>query len=274
MTDESIREVVIRAAEAGGDVANGYFRRGIASETKDGADRVINPSDVVTEADRLAQRRVIERIRQERPDGAIVGEEEDERKTVPNEGLAWVIDPIDGTYNYVRNMVNWATCVAAVRGSETIAAATILPAIGDAYVVDANGVRVGDRPISVSDRTDPATFLVSPIALPPYDRRGAYAAEIGEMFERFGDVRRIGSIQITLALIASGSLDGAVTASRTNPWDTIGGVAMIRRAGGTVTDVEGDPWMPDSRGLVASNGTAHGELLAIADQLDESRESR
>ena len=268
MTDGTVEETVRRAAEAGGDVALEGFRRGSVGETKGGAERVVNAVDVVTEADRAAQRRVVERIREDRTDGVVVGEEEDERKTVPERGLAWVIDPIDGTYNYVRDMVHWATCVAAVRDGEPLAAATVLPALGDRFVAGSDRVAFDGRGVSVSARTDPATFVVTPIALPPYGRRHGYREGIGDLFERFGDVRRIGSIQITLALIASGSLDGTVTASTTNPWDTVGGVHMVRLAGGTVTDVEGDPWTPDSRGLVASNGNAHEELLAVAERFD------
>jgi myo-inositol-1(or 4)-monophosphatase len=267
--DRAVYEIVARAAEAGGSAALEQFRSGVPSETKGGADRVVNAGDVVTRADKEAQRRTIERIREERSDGEVVGEEEDESKVVPEQGLAWIIDPIDGTYNYVRNKVYWATCVAAVRDGEPVAAVTTLPALGDRFHAGPDGVRFNDQPITVSDRTDPATFIVAPIALPPYGQREDYGDGIGDMFERFGDIRRIGSIQITLALVASGRLDGTVTASTTNPWDTVGGVSMVRRAGGTVTDKEGDRWTPESRGLVASNGNAHEELLAVAARLDD-----
>jgi myo-inositol-1(or 4)-monophosphatase len=270
MTDDrDVYETVVQAAEAGGTAALEQFRSGLTGETKGGADRVVNATDVVTEADREAQRRTIERIREDRPDGEVVGEEEDESKVVPERGLAWIIDPIDGTYNYVRNTVYWATCVAAVRDGEPVAAATTLPALDDRFHAGPDGVGFNGQPITVSDRTDPATFMVAPIALPPYGQREVYGDGIGDMFERFGDIRRIGSIQITLALVASGGLDGTVTASTTNPWDTVGGVYMVRQAGGTVTDKEGDRWTPESRGLVASNGKAHEELLAVAARLDE-----
>lgn len=266
---EDIRRVVVRAAESGGTIALDRFRSGLTGETKGDAERVVNSVDVVTEADRNAQRRTIERIRQERSDGSIVGEEENEAKVVPDKGVAWVIDPIDGTYNYVRDMAYWATCVAAVRDGTPVAAATVLPALEDRFVVGPDGVTFNGQEISVSDRTDPATFVVTPTALPQYGQREIYRDGIGYLFEQFGDIRRIGSLQITLALIASGSIDGTVTASTTNPWDTIGGVHMIRRAGGTVTDIEGDQWTPDSKGLVASNGNAHEDLLSVAKRLGE-----
>ncbi|WP_277985836.1 inositol monophosphatase family protein, partial [Halogeometricum borinquense] len=95
MENEAKVGVARRAARAGGAVAADRFRTGIDVERKDGK------TDVVTQADRDAQSRVIDVIREEYAADAIVGEEEDELKQVPSEGAAWVIDPIDGTNNFV-----------------------------------------------------------------------------------------------------------------------------------------------------------------------------
>ncbi|MDZ7730119.1 MAG: inositol monophosphatase family protein [Natrialbaceae archaeon] len=81
------------------------------------------------------------------------------------------------------------------------------------------------------------------------------------MVDDFGDIRRFGSAQIELATVAAGGLEAAVTDVPAYPWDTVAGVAMVRAAGGTVTDLEGEPWKPDARGMVASNGAIHGDLL-------------
>jgi myo-inositol-1(or 4)-monophosphatase len=71
-------------------------------------------------------------------------------------------------------------------------------------------------------------------------------------------------MQTALAFVASGELDAAITTRRPSPWDSIAGAHLIERAGGTVTDLDGEPWRHDGRGLVASNGAAHGEVLAAA----------
>jgi myo-inositol-1(or 4)-monophosphatase len=65
-------------------------------------------------------------------------------------------------------------------------------------------------------------------------------------------------------MVAAGSLEGTLTTVDANPWDTVAGVHMVRQAGGTVTDLDGEPWRHDSTGLVASNGEAHDELVAAA----------
>lgn len=262
MSDESDRVALAeRAAAAGAEVAHKHFRTDIAVETKSGK------TDVVTQADRDAQRRVIEVIREEYPDDAIVGEEEDTLKTVPEVGDAWIIDPIDGTNNYVRNLRTWATSVAAVRDGETVAAANVLPALGDSYVAGPEGTTLNGAPVSVSDRTDPETLTVVPTIWWDFTERDEYTAALRGIVERFGDMRRFGCAQAALSNVADGSIDGAFTNVVVNPWDSVAGVFMVEQAGGTVTDIHGDEWRPGCDGLVASNGNAHEEVLAAAQSI-------
>jgi len=250
--------VAERAARAGAAVAGERFRRGIDVERKSGK------TDVVTEADRESQRRVIERVREAFPGEAVVGEEEDELKRVPDSGAAWVIDPIDGTNNYVRGIREFATAVGAVVDGEPVAAATVLPAMDDVYVADGESTYRNGEPVTVSGRTDPETGSVAPTVWWDFDARDEYARACAGIVDRFGDMRRFGSAQATLALVAAGSLEATITNVDCHPWDTVAGVHMVRTAGGTVTDLDGEPWRHDSTGLVASNGHLHEEALAAA----------
>ncbi|MFD1599073.1 inositol monophosphatase family protein, partial [Halobellus rarus] len=110
--DEDRAALARRAAEAGAAVAAERFRTDVDVERKTGK------VDVVTQADRDAQAAVVDVIRERRPNDAVVGEEEDELKEIPEAGPAWVIDPIDGTNNYVRGIRVWGTAVAAVRDGD------------------------------------------------------------------------------------------------------------------------------------------------------------
>jgi len=262
MADDRLT-VVERAAEAGAAVAADGFRTGIAVETKG------DKTDVVTEADRAAQRRVIEVIHETYPEDPIVGEEDDEAKHVPPDGPAWVIDPIDGTNNYVRDVPIWTTAVASVVDGETVAAANVLPALGDRYVTDGTSTLFNGAPVTVSDRTDPERFRVTPLIWWGRDRRDEYAAACREIVGRFGDLVRPVCAQYVLSMVAAGQLDGAITNVVPNPWDTVGGVEMVRQAGGVVTDLAGDPWTPGATGLVASNGHAHDQLQAAVQAVIE-----
>ncbi|MFC7165490.1 inositol monophosphatase family protein [Halospeciosus flavus] len=262
MTDHTERALVAeRAAHAGAEVAAAGFRSGIAVETKG------NKTDYVTQADRDAQARVIESLREEFPEDAVVGEEEDALKEVPESGPVWVVDPIDGTNNFVADIQIWATSVAAVVDGEPVAAANVLPALDDVYVSSEAGATLNGAPISVSEREDPETFVVAPTIWWDFDRRDEYADACRAIVERFGDMRRFGCAQATLSMVAAGQLEGTLTNVEVNPWDSVAGVHLVRQAGGTVTDVHGDRWVPGSDGLVASNGTAHDELLAAAQEI-------
>ncbi|WP_336135773.1 inositol monophosphatase family protein [Natronomonas amylolytica] len=251
-------DCALRAAEAGGAVAVGSFREGIAVETK--ADK----TDVVTQADRDAQDAVVATIRDDYPEDAIVGEENDELRAVPDSGAAWVIDPIDGTNNFVRGIRMWATSVAATIDGEAVAGASVCPALEDTYLLDEGEAYRNGEQISVSDRTDPEAFTVVPTVWWPHERREEYAAICRGIVERFGDMRRFGSAQLALALCAAGAVEGVVTNVEANPWDSVVGAGLVEAAGGTVTDIHGEPWRHDSRGLVASNGEAHDLVLAAA----------
>lgn len=256
-----------RAARAGGVVAREQFRAELDVETK------AHENDFVTETDREAQRQVLGTIRREFPDDALVVEEQalppgtdpgtvDLRESVPGTGAAWVVDPIDGTGNFVRGIRFWATSVAAVVDGKPVGVATALPAEGDVYAAGPESVTRNGSALSVSDRTDPGTFAVGLVGWWPMRQDGRFAGLVGAAGDRFGDLRRLGSMQGTLALVADGGLEAAVTPASPHPWDALAGVHLVRRAGGTATDLRGNPWRHDSEGLVVSNGTAHDAVLA------------
>lgn len=264
-TDTDSRPAVAeRAATAGAELAVDVFRTGIDADTK------ASNTDLVTEADRNAQARVIEVIEAEYPDEPIVGEEDDAPKTVPEEGPAWIVDPIDGTTNFVNDIRVWGTAVAAVRDGEPVGAAVVLPALGDSYTADREAAYLNGTAISVSETSEPEVATVSPLMLWDADNRAQYAAATRELVRRYADLRRFGSAQATLALIAAGSLDGGFTNLVSYPWDSVAGVHLVRQAGGTVTDRHGDRWRHDSEGLVVSNGRLQDSLLAATRGIDDT----
>lgn len=247
-----------RAARAGGTVARQAFRGELHVETK------AHETDLVTETDRDAQRQVISTLREEFPTDAIFAEEDavpvgahgDEAlaEAVPEQGGGWVVDPIDGTSNFTRGLALWGTSVAAVVDGETVGSATFLPVLGDAYAAGPDGATRDGTELAVSDATDPETFAVGVTGKSGPELEGGVCESV---VASGADLRRFGSMQATLAFLADGSLDAVVSVGRDTPWDTLAGVHLVRSAGGTVTDLEGDPWVHDSRGMVASNGRAH-----------------
>lgn len=254
--------VAVRAAREGAAVAVESFRTEVPVEHKD------EKIDVVTQVDRDVQAVVIETIREAFPDDPIVGEEADALKEVPETGPAWIVDPIDGTNNYVGGIRAFGTAVATVVDGEPAGAAFDCPALSDTYRVGPDGAFRNDEPLSVSACADPEAATVCPTFWWDFDQREQYAMANRALVERFGDMRRFGCAQLELAMVASGALEGTMTNLRANPWDTVAGVQLVREAGGVVTDLEGERWRHDSDGLVASNGAIHDELLAAAREIE------
>jgi len=275
MTDAHHRAAMAeRAARAGGAVAREHFRTDLSVQTKR------DKNDLVTEADRDAQQQVLATIREEFPDDDFVCEEEsgvlrgpeadaDEARLVeeiPDSGACWVVDPIDGTTNFVRQSRVWTTSVAAVVDGEAVGSATYMPAMGDLYAGGPENAEREGTTMSVSEREDPETFVASPVGYWPPEKRHEFVDLFEAVAERFGDERRVGSFQTTLAAVADGGLDAAICTRPMRPWDTVAGVHMVRKAGGTVTDVDGNEWRHDSDSVVASNGNAHDVVLEAARQ--------
>jgi myo-inositol-1(or 4)-monophosphatase len=248
-----LREVT---REAGAYAAE-RFRSPLEVETKAG------PMDSVTAVDRATQRLLFDRIGESYPGDVLVGEEDGAEDRPPEHGYAWVVDPIDGTNNYVAGNRRWTTSVALVRDGEAVAAVNDCPALGDAYAATpGGGATRGGEPASVTARTDPGRLTVAPLFGLAAPHRRAFTRVAGTVMDEFGDLRNVGSGQAALSMVAAGELDAAVTTVRLPAWDTVAGVHLVRAAGGTATDVDGEPWTVDATGLVATNGRAHDAVVA------------
>lgn len=273
MTDEHRRAALAeRAARAGGVLAREDFRSQLPVDTK-GED-----NDLVTQADRDAQQQVLATILAEFGNDAIVCEEDarppvgvdvgeaglDAREAVPDRGDAWIVDPIDGTANFVRGIPLWTTAVAAVVNGRPVGSAVYFPVSNEVYTAGPDSATRDGTTLAVSDRTDPETFAVGLLGRWVHRGDDAFRTLAHDVGERFGDVRRFGSMQATLAYVADGGLDAAFMPTTPHPWDAVAGVHLVEGAGGTATDLAGDDWHHDSEGLVVSNGEIHETVLSAA----------
>ena len=245
-------------AAAGASVAHAGFRGRLEIDQKGGE------TDLVTHIDRAAQSAVIDAITTRFDAPQIVAEEGMLPKQLPAEGTAWVVDPIDGTHNFIRGRRLFATAVGLVVDGDPQAGTSAFPAMGDVYHTDGATVWRNGEEVTVSDVQNAREAIIAPLLWWEHDDRDRYAAVCAALVRRFADIRRIGAAQGVLAQIAEGAIDGAIATTRGHPWDTVGGVAMVRAAGGEVTDLTGDRWQPDAPGMVASNGVLHAQLLETA----------
>ena len=205
------------------------------------AEQKTSVSDVVTAADRAAEALVVERLRAERPDDSILGEEG--ASHTGTSGRTWVIDPVDGTYNFVAGLDWWCSAVALRDEHDLLLGAVHHPAGGTTYVggpdlaPTVDGVAMGpiaDRPLAESCLT---TYLH-----PPF-----YGDEVGAAFGRMANgaatVRMLGSGTMDAMAVAQGRLH-VLCQHSVPPWDELPGAAIIRGAGGATRRVEaaGKSW--------------------------------
>ena len=220
--------------------------------------------DPVTEFDRATEALIVERLRFERPDDSILGEEGSSYQGESD--LTWHIDPIDGTVNFVYDFPLWSTSVGVVRNGVPVAGAIHVPVVGDMYsaAID-SGAYVNDQPISVSTADDAATSLVSTgFSYHVGDERQSQADRVARVLPSVRDIRRSGSAAVDLAAVASGRVD-AYFEPHINSWDIAAGVVLVREAGGVVTSFNGtDLDVNAPIGLVAAGPALHRSIVKLA----------
>ncbi|MFF3065715.1 inositol monophosphatase family protein [Oerskovia sp. NPDC057915] len=247
------------AREAGALVRDGRPEHVEVAATKSSAVDVVTAMDAESEA---LLRRIIAR---ERPDDAILGEEEG--ASAGTSGLTWVIDPIDGTVNYLYSVASYAISVAVVAGPPDPAEWTVLAgavhSIVDGRTWTAGlgaGATLDGEPVVVNPAGPLATSLVGTGFGYDADRRRHQAQVLVDVLPQVRDIRRLGSAAIDLCLVATGSLD-LYYERGLNPWDLAAGALVAQESGATVTGLRGRPAGVEM--TVAGAPQAVADLVAI-----------
>jgi myo-inositol-1(or 4)-monophosphatase len=228
------------AREAGALVAGGRPRHVVVAATKS------SPTDVVTEMDRAAEALLRDRLAAARPDDGLHGEEGGLRSG--SSGLTWVVDPIDGTVNYLYGIPAYAVSVAAVLGDterpgawRTVAGCVHNPASGETWTAgEGAGAWLDGEPLTAPEPPDLARALVGTGFGYVAGRRARQARVVAELMPRVRDIRRIGSSTIDACAVASGRLD-AYYERGLNVWDIAASTLVATEAGLTVRGLRGAP---------------------------------
>ncbi len=251
--------VAVRAARAGADVVAPGFHSHQDTELK-------GEVDPVTEIDRHAETAIRRAIASHFPKDQILGEEEGGPPW--DRGRVWIVDPLDGTVNFVHGIPHVAVSVALWQDGSPLVGVIIDVVRDEEYVaVLGEGATVNGRRLTVSDTTRLEDSLV--VTGFPYDRRQharAYLDVVEAVMLKSRGTRRIGSAALDLAWVANGRFDAYWEhggAHGVKPWDLAAGVLLVTEAGGTVTDHVGEVNRLTTSAIVASNGKVHEELREI-----------
>lgn len=222
------------------------------------------PGDFVTDVDKSAEREIIATIQKAYPDHCILSEEIGE-VAGRNEDYQWIIDPIDGTRNFIHGFPHFAVSIA-VSHKGKIEHGVIYDPIRDEIFSASRGkgAQLNERRIRVSSRKNLDEALLGTGF--PYrhsqEYQDAYAEMLKTLLPICGDVRRAGSATLDLAYIASGRLDGFWEMGL-KPWDLAAGILLIKEAGGLVSDLHGGEDYFQSGNIVAGNTFVLRQLLKI-----------
>ena len=255
-----------RLAREAGDELLAHRRRPVTVESK--AVR----RELVTAADRAAEHIVVGGLQQAFPDHGVLAEE----GVLTARGVAssgsdwlWIVDPLDGTTNFVHGLPFYAVAIGLAFRQRPVVGVVHAPALGETFVAWEGGGAwrrrgADDRPGEALRVTRTAELADALLATGfSYNRnepgRDDNSANVARLLPRCRDLRRLGSAELDLCLVAAGSYDG-YWERYLQPYDVAAGAVLVREAGGIVTDMEGgDEWLfGDS--ILASNGRLHGVL--------------
>lgn len=244
---EDLLDVAVRAARAGGAILKDWAGRFTVSEK--------SPANLVTEADLASQDAIHAMIHSAFPDHNFLGEE-GLAETNSKSPWRWVIDPLDGTSNYVHGFPYYAVNIAAEFQRELMIAVTFDPNRDELFTaVRGQGAFVNGAPIQptrVTTLRDAMVVASLPVACRPEHRA---VAQWLNVMPHVQTVQRTGSAALNLAYVAAGRMD-AFWSGSLKPWDMAAGVLLVQEAGGRVTRMNGEPIDIEIPDLLSSNGSA------------------
>jgi myo-inositol-1(or 4)-monophosphatase len=250
----ALLDLACRAARLSGELLRGAMllsRTHVATKS--------THTDMVTEMDAASEALILDTVLGERPDDAVVAEEGGARPGTS--GVRWIVDPLDGTTNYLYGHAGFAVSIAAAVGHEVVAGA-VLDVVHDELFTAAigHGAHRNGEDIRCTDHVDPSTALVATGFGYDPARRAWQARALVELLPRIRDIRRVGAAAVDLCSVACGRVDAYVERGLAE-WDLAAGWLIAREAGARVGAIEGGP--PRAGSLLAAPPALFEPLRAL-----------
>jgi myo-inositol-1(or 4)-monophosphatase len=210
----------------------------------------------VSDADREAERAIRELLEAERPEDGLLGEEGS--RQAGESGRRWVVDPLDGTVNYLYGIPQWCVSVALEDAEGVLAGVVLDPVREELFTADrGGGAWLNGEPAHVRDGVELERALVGTGFSYEPRHRAEQAEVVGRLLPLVRDIRRAGSAALDLAWVSAGRLDGFYERG-VKPWDWAAGRLLVEEAGGATRDLPGEPY-----GLVAAGPALADPLAAL-----------
>lgn len=248
-----ILKVGIEAAKAAGRFILDNF--GKIKEVSSKGDR-----NLATDIDKKAEKIIIDTIKRKFPHPGILAEESG--KSGPTQGYIWIIDPLDGTHNFIRDINIFGVSIGVVYKNNFVAGIIYIPSSNELYTAEKKaGAYKNNMKIAVSTKNRLKDCSISFDSSLRYSPK-AMLKTLGALAKEVFNLRMFGSSARVLSYIAEGKLDAAIE-FYDYPWDFAGGVCLIEEAGGKLTDLKGRPLTYKNIGYIASNSLIHSRVAKI-----------
>jgi len=245
----------VKAAKAGGEVLLKYFNTCLKVQFK-------GRIDPVTAADRASQEKIVKLIKAEFPGHTIIGEEDENRKDCGE--YCWIIDPLDGTVNFIHGVPFFSVCVSLLEKGKVIAGVVYAPYSKELFVAQrGGGAFLNGKRIRVSPQGKLVRSLV--VTGFPYDvhsESGKVMQSLSNVIVKVQGVRRLGSAAMDLCYVAAGRFE-AFWEKGLKPWDIAAGSLIVQEGGGRVSEYDGGANYIFGDTLLASNGLIHGRMIGL-----------
>ncbi|MFC0244110.1 inositol monophosphatase family protein [Falsochrobactrum ovis] len=219
------------------------------------------PGDYVSQADQRAEKIIYTELSRARPDYGFLMEESGEIESKDGQHR-WLVDPLDGTTNFLHGIPIFAVSIALERQGQIVAGVIFNPAMDELYTAErGGGAFLNDRRLRVAARTKLVDSVIG-TGIPHLGRgkHGQYLVELRNVMAETAGIRRMGAVALDLAYVAAGRLDG-FWEDDMNPWDLAAGMLMVRESGGFVSDKSGGQKVFETKTIVAGNEPIHRALL-------------
>jgi myo-inositol-1(or 4)-monophosphatase len=260
-------QLAVRIAQGAGEVVRAGRAAAIGAPGGFAVQTKSSTSDLVTAVDKASERYIADQIRAARPDDGILGEEGTAQQG--RSGVRWVIDPIDGTVNFVLGLPHYSVSIAAQQDGRTIASCVLDVSSGELYwAALGGGAWHGDRRLSGPRAVPVAEMVVGTGFTYQAHERARQGEVLGVVLPQIANLRRLGSAALDLCLVASGQLD-AFYEFGISEWDVAAGLLVAAEAGVTTSGLRG---RLAAAPFVAAAGAAHAqEFFAMLERADADR---
>ena len=220
------------------------------------------PGDFVSAADRKAEETLVAELSRVRPGYSFLAEEGGVIAGTDRQNR-WIVDPLDGTTNFLHGIPLFAVSLALERDGQLVAGVVFNPILNELYVAErGQGAFLNDRRLRVAARRELRDTVIA-TGIPHMGKKGhdAFLAELRRLMATAAGIRRCGSAALDLAWVASGRFDGFWERGL-SPWDMAAGIVILREAGGLVSGATGNNDMMETGDIVAGNEHVHAALIA------------